>query len=83
MNALFLDKQWMPLNCNMNVTKMNAFVHAINLATCGPLFPDVQAFLRLYAISKRMTLINTQDMFLDSALRFGPINRIVYDFAHE
>ena len=55
---MFLDKTWNPTGIT-NINEKNAFIHAINLAICGPLFADVQTFLRVYAMSKRMALIKT------------------------
>ena len=62
------------------INEMNAFIHGVNLVVCGPLFPDVQSFLRIYAMTKRMALLKTQVMWLDQKLRFAPLNKLIYDF---
>ena len=74
---MFKNKNWLPTKCN--VKNMNVFIHALNLGLTGPLFSDVQTFLRVYAMTKRISLLKTQVMFLDQELRYAPLNRIVYN----
>ena len=71
---MFKDQAWVPIK--PEVTDKTSFIHAINLAVGGPLFPDVQTFLRVYAMSKRMALLKTQVQFLDNELKCSPLNRI-------
>ena len=57
LSKLFFSKTWSPSKLNLDVK--NAFIHGLNLAVCGPLFEDVQKFLRVHAMSKRTSLLKT------------------------
>ena len=39
LNQMFKDQSWVPIK--PEVTDKTSFIHAINLAVGGPLFPDV------------------------------------------
>lgn len=81
LDKIFLNKRWNP--AKLNLDSKNAFIHGLNLAVCGPLFEDVQRFLRVHAMSKRTSLLKTQIAYLDDDLQFAPLNKVIFDTHHE
>lgn len=56
-SSQFFKSKWLPKRANCQIMDQNAFIHAVNLGVCGPLFSDIQTFLRVYAMTKRISLL--------------------------
>lgn len=79
LNKVFQDKDWIPTRNKMNLDDKNRFIHGLNLAACGNVFPNVQCFLKVYAMCKRQALIKTQLAYLDNKLKYHPLNKVLFD----
>lgn len=76
LSRLFSDPKFLPETRPLD--NRTAFIAGLNLACGGPLFQDVESFLRIYSLCKKQSLEKTVSQYEQNVLKLAPINRIVY-----